>query len=45
MPYKVYSGRFNLRISPDLHAAAAVAASAQGKSLNTFIADAAAKQV
>lgn len=44
-PYKSYSGRFNLRISADLHAAAAAAASAEGKSLNTFIADAIARQV
>ena len=44
-PYKSYSGRFNLRISADLHAAATAAASAEGKSLNTFIADAIAKQV
>jgi len=44
-PYKSYSGRFNLRIPADLHAAAVTAASAQGKSLNEFIADAVAECV
>lgn len=44
-PYKSYSGRFNLRIPPELHAAAVTAASAQGKSLNEFIADAVAEHV
>ncbi|MDE2654036.1 MAG: type II toxin-antitoxin system HicB family antitoxin [Gemmatimonadota bacterium] len=37
-PRKWYSGRFNLRISPELHASAAVAAAAEGKSLNQWIA-------
>lgn len=34
-PRKQYSGKFNLRISPELHASAAAAA---GKSLNQWIA-------
>lgn len=37
-PRKSYSGRFNLRISPELHASAAAAAAAEGKSLNQWIA-------
>ncbi len=37
-PRKRYSGRFNLRISPELHASAAAAAAADGKSLNQWIA-------
>lgn len=36
-PYKDYSGKFNLRISPELHAKIAAIASAQGKSLNQWI--------
>ena len=37
-PEKQYSGKFNLRISPQLHASAAAAAAADGKSLNQWIA-------
>ena len=37
-PRRSYSGRFNLRISPELHANAAAAAAAEGKSLNQWIA-------
>ena len=37
-PRRSYSGRFNLRISPELHASAAAAAAAEGKSLNQWIA-------
>ena len=37
-PRKWYSGRLNLRISPELHASAAAAAAAEGKSLNQWIA-------
>lgn len=33
-PRRSYSGKFNLRISPELHANAAAAAAAEGKSLN-----------
>lgn len=36
---KWYSGRFSLRISPELHGSAAAAAAAEGKSLNQWIAD------
>lgn len=38
-PRKQFSGKFNVRISPDLHAAIAVAAAADGKSLNRWIRD------
>jgi predicted HicB family RNase H-like nuclease len=36
-PYKEYSGKFNLRIPPELHAEIASRASATGKSLNQWI--------
>jgi predicted HicB family RNase H-like nuclease len=36
-PEKPFSGRFNVRIDPDLHAKAAVAASRLGISLNRFV--------
>lgn len=36
-PYKEYSGKFNLRISPKLHAEIATKAAATGKSLNQWI--------
>lgn len=39
-PYKYYSGRFNVRMSPDLHAAIVCKAAAQGKSLNDLIVEA-----
>jgi len=39
-PGRRYSGRFNLRISSELHADVAAAAAAEGKSLNQWIADA-----
>lgn len=38
-PRKEYSGKFNLRVSPQLHAAVAVRAAADGKSLNQWVAD------
>ncbi|MDE2664314.1 MAG: type II toxin-antitoxin system HicB family antitoxin [Gemmatimonadota bacterium] len=38
-PGRRYSGRFNLRIPPELHANVAAAAAAEGKSLNQWIAD------
>ena len=38
-PYKEYSGKFNLRIPPELHAEVASKASAEGKSLNQWIVD------
>ena len=37
-PRRGYSGRFNVRISPELHASAAAAAAAEGKSLNQWVA-------
>ena len=36
---KQYSGKFNVRISPELHATIAAAAAADGKSLNQWITD------
>ncbi len=36
-PYKEYSGKFNLRISPEIHAEIASMASADGKSLNQWV--------
>ena len=36
-PYKHYSGRFNIRISPEAHQAAAMAAAAQNISLNEWV--------
>ena len=38
-PYKGYSGRFNLRIPPDLHAEISARAAAEGKSLNQWVAE------
>ena len=38
-PKKPYSGKFNLRISPELHGMIAVAATSQSKSLNQWITD------
>lgn len=38
-PRKEYSGKFNLRVSPKLHAEIATRAAAAGKSLNQWIAD------
>ena len=36
-PYKDYSGKFNLRIPPNLHAEIAARAAAEGKSLNQWV--------
>lgn len=38
-PDKEYSGKFNLRVSPKLHAEVAAKAAAEGKSLNKCVAD------
>lgn len=38
-PRKEYSGKFNLRVSPQLHAAVAMRAAADGKSLNQWVTD------
>lgn len=39
-PDKCYKGSFNVRLSPELHRRIAVAAAAQGMSLNQFVANA-----
>ena len=39
-PSRKFSGRFNVRIDPELHAAAVMAAAAEAKSLNEWIIDA-----
>lgn len=44
-PRKQFSGRFNLRIPPELHKALAITAEAQGKSLNTLAQEALQKSV
>ena len=44
-PEKPYSGRLNLRMTPGLHARAAAAAKAQGKSLNVWLIEAIEKSV
>lgn len=36
-PERPFSGKLNLRLGPDLHRAAAVAAAAQGESLNAWL--------
>lgn len=36
-PFRTYSGRFNLRLDPTLHEAAALSAAAEGKSLNEWV--------
>lgn len=36
-PYKSYSGKLNVRMPPELHAAAVIAAAAQNISLNEWI--------
>ena len=38
-PGRRYSGRFNVRISSELHANVVAAAAAEGKSLNQWISD------
>ena len=38
-PRKQFSGKFNVRIPADLHAAIAAAAAADGKSLNQWVTD------
>lgn len=39
-PEKPYSGRFNVRIAPELHQRIALRAATDGKSLNNWVADA-----
>ena len=38
-PFRKFSGRFNVRLSPELHEAAVLAAAAEEKSLNEWIAE------
>jgi predicted HicB family RNase H-like nuclease len=38
-PNRPYSGQFRMRLSPELHARAALVAETQGKSLNAWISD------
>lgn len=44
-PRRSYSGKFNLRIPPDLHERLALAAQAQGKSINTVAQEALSRQL
>ena len=44
-PRRNYSGKFNLRISPELHERLAIAAQAEGKSINTLAQEALAQRV
>ena len=39
-PQKVYSGKFVVRVEPEIHARAAIVAETEGKSLNAWIGDA-----
>ena len=38
-PRRAFSGKFNVRVSPALHADLALAAAAEGKSLNQWVVD------
>jgi predicted HicB family RNase H-like nuclease len=44
-PRRNYSGKFNLRIPPELHERLAIAAQAEGKSINTLAAEVLASRV
>ena len=44
-PDRPFSGRFNVRLTPDLHRAAAIAAEAEAESLNHFVRTAIAHEV
>lgn len=44
-PRRNYSGKFNLRIPPELHERLAIAAQAEGKSINTLAVEALASRV
>ena len=44
-PNKTYSGTFNVRISPELHRAAAMAADRAGEKLNAYVKDAIQEKV
>lgn len=43
-PRKHFSGKFSLRVDPELHEAAAIAAAAHGQSLNQWAAEATGKR-
>jgi predicted HicB family RNase H-like nuclease len=44
-PNKPYSGQFRLRLSPELHARAAMVAETRGKSLNIWVAEVIEKSI
>ncbi|MFN7572348.1 MAG: type II toxin-antitoxin system HicB family antitoxin [Betaproteobacteria bacterium] len=44
-PRRSYSGKFNLRIPPELHEKLVIAAEAEGKSINTLAQEALAQRV
>jgi predicted HicB family RNase H-like nuclease len=44
-PSRSYSGKFNLRIPPELHERLAIAAQAEGKSINMLVQEALARRV
>ena len=44
-PDRPFSGRFNVRLGPDLHRAAAIAAESEAESLNHFVQTAIAHEV
>ena len=44
-PRRTFSGKFNLRISPELHERLAIAAQAQGKSINSLAQEALQERV
>ncbi|MFN7756192.1 MAG: type II toxin-antitoxin system HicB family antitoxin [Betaproteobacteria bacterium] len=44
-PRRSFSGKFNLRIAPELHERLAIAAQAEGKSINSLAAEALAMRV
>ncbi len=44
-PRRSYSGKFNLRITPELHERLAIVAQAEGKSINALAQDALQKRV
>ncbi len=44
-PRRNYSGKFNLRIPPELHEKVAIAAQAEGKSINTLAQEALAQRI
>jgi predicted HicB family RNase H-like nuclease len=39
-PFREFSGRFNIRLDPKMHEVAVIAAAAENKSLNEWVADA-----